>query len=86
MASIVEEGMEDTPDTPAAHPPVDVLDNNDDNVPELVDGDNDSTAEYDLDSEIDDDEVIDLETPPEPEPSSISPQPITEQAGVRRST
>jgi len=79
-------GMEDTANMPATHPPADVVDDNDDNVPELVDDDDDSTAKYDSDSEIDHEEVLDLETPPEPEPASISPQPITEQAGVRRCT
>jgi len=86
MVPFVNKGVEDMPDTPAAHPPVDKLGDNDDNVPELVDGDDDSTAKYDSDSEIDDDEIIDLETPPKPEPASISPQPNTEQAGIRCST
>ncbi len=54
----------------------------DDNVPDLIDHDDDSTAAYDLDSEIDDEDILDLETPAQPEPASISPQPIVELVGL----
>jgi hypothetical protein len=63
-------------------PPVEGVEGCDDNVPDLIDHDDDSTAEYDWDSEIDDKDILDLETPAKPEPASISPQSIVEPAGL----
>ena len=80
--SIVEEGTHTSPEPPL----VEGVEECDDNVPDLidhdVDHDDDSTAEYDSDSEIDDEDILDLETPAEPEPASIFPKPILEPAGL----
>ncbi len=83
----VKEGIhkscdENVPDLANRHTASD--DDCNDNVPDLVDDDDNSTAEYDSDSEIEDDKILDLETPTEPEPASISPQPVL--ASLRRST
>jgi hypothetical protein len=84
--SLVEEGT-DTSSTPmppeSSHVVVQGIEECDDNVPDLIDHDDDSTSEYDLDLEIDDEDILDLETPAQPEPASISPQPIVEPVGLR---
>jgi hypothetical protein len=81
--SLVEEGTHTSPTHMSPEPPlVEGVDECDDNVLDLIDHDDDSTAEYDSDSEIDDEDILDLETPAEPEPASISPRPILEPAGL----
>jgi len=81
--SLVEEGTHMSCTHMSPEPPlVEGVEECDDNVPDLIDHDDDSTAAYDLDSEIDDEDILDLETPAQPEPASISPQPIVELVGL----